>query len=403
MRIAFLTTTSLESPYSLGRCFPFARQLAALGHDVHIVALHHDLNSTVVRQFQMEQVWIHYVGQMHVRKAGNTTMYFGPFRLLWTILMGMWGLTLQAIRLHADVYQIGKPHPQNSFAGLVAARLFHRRLLLLDYDDLEVAINQTSNRWQQRVLAWLENTIPRWVDGVTVHSQFLKNRLLTIGVPEARLLHLPSCVDTTRFQPAAEANLAAWRERLALGNSRTLCYVGTLALASHPVDLLLYALATLVEQVDNLVLCLVGGGADLPALQKLASQLGIADACRFVGRVPPEEIPSLLRLAEISVDPVLDDLVAQARWPLKIVESIAAGVPVVTGDVGDRRIMLGDGKAGLLVEPGNAMALAQALAEILLNPALSAQLKAGCSAQAQCYDVVAWTACLLRFYQALPR
>ena len=42
MRIVFLLTTSLESPYAGGRCWPFARELARRGHDVHLVALHHD-------------------------------------------------------------------------------------------------------------------------------------------------------------------------------------------------------------------------------------------------------------------------------------------------------------------------------------------------------------------------
>lgn len=398
MRIAFLTTTSLESPYGLGRCFPFARQLATRGHDVHIVALHHDFAATVLRQFQTEGVWVHYVGQMHARKVGDTTVYFGPLRLLWVILAGMWGLTVQAIRLQADVYQIGKPHPQNSFAGLVASRLPRRRRVFLDYDDLEAEINRTSNRWQRSTLAWLESTIPRWVDGVTVHAQFLDDRLVALGVPKTRILRLPSCVDPARFHAVTEAALELWRKRLALDGQRVICYVGTLSLGNHPVDLLLHAFARLINGWDNLVLLIVGGGADLVALQQLAAQLKITNQTRFVGRVTPAVVPTLFRLAEISVDPVEANDVARARWPLKIIESLASGVPVVTGDVGDRRVLLGNGSAGLLVEPGNAAALATALAEILRNSALHAQLKAGCRVQLQQYDVTQLTERLLQFY-----
>jgi glycosyltransferase involved in cell wall biosynthesis len=51
-----------------------------------------------------------------------------------------------------------------------------------------------------------------------------------------------------------------------------------------------------------------------------------------------------------------------------VVESIVAGVPVVTGDVGDRREMLEDGALGCVVQPGDAPALADALIQLLQEP-----------------------------------
>jgi phosphatidylinositol alpha-1,6-mannosyltransferase len=44
---------------------------------------------------------------------------------------------------------------------------------------------------------------------------------------------------------------------------------------------------------------------------------------------------------------------------------MAAGTPVVTGDAGDRRLMLGDGQAGVLVLPGSAPALAEGIVRVL--------------------------------------
>ncbi len=68
---------------------------------------------------------------------------------------------------------------------------------------------------------------------------------------------------------------------------------------------------------------------------------------------------------EVSVEPVYDDLAARARSPLKILESLAVGTPVVAGDVGDRREMLYDGQAGLLVKPGDSDALATGILALL--------------------------------------
>ncbi len=401
MRIAFLLTSSLTSPYGLGRCFPLARQIASAGHEVHIVTLHHNLGPTVPRHFQQEGVWVHYAGQMHVRKVADTTLYFGAPRLLQVTLAGTAGLLRQALKLDADVYHIGKPHPQNSCAGWLAARLLRSRPLFLDCDDLEAAINHFGGIWQKRGVAWLEDRVPHWVDGVTVHSRFLESRLQTLGILPGRILRLPTGIDSQRFQPPSSASVARWRAALELGNNRAVTYIGTMALANHPVDLLLAAFARLSRRVQDVLLLMVGGGSDLATVQDRAIQLGIADRCRFTGRVSAEDIPVLLSLTYVSVDPVHDDLIARARWPLKIVESLATGVPVVTGDVGDRREMLGEGTAGLLVSPGNAAALASGLEAILTDPHLRQRLAKGCLAQATRYNLADLATSLLTFYQRL--
>jgi len=104
----------------------------------------------------------------------------------------------------------------------------------------------------------------------------------------------------------------------------------------------------------------------------------------MTGAVSAEQVPLFFRLGHCSIDPVSDDEVARGRSPLKIVESMAVGVPVVTGDVGDRRIMLGD-RAGILVEPGSPTALAQGMLKILSEPQLQRQLSEGAHEQAQLY------------------
>jgi glycosyltransferase involved in cell wall biosynthesis len=78
-------------------------------------------------------------------------------------------------------------------------------------------------------------------------------------------------------------------------------------------------------------------------------------------------VAAYYRLGDCAVDPVRDDVHARARCPLKVLESMACGVPVVTGDVGDRRELLGEGRAGLLVRPGDAAALAAGLQTLLAD------------------------------------
>lgn len=382
MRIAFALTQSLESPSCLGRYLPMARRLAALGHDIHLVALHHDLASAGRSVTTDQGVTIHIVGQMHMRKVGDESRYFALPVLLWVVLIGTLGILRTLLRLRPEIIHLGKPHPQNSAAGWLAARLTGGTLLL-DYDDLEAESNHATGV-QAALLARLERTVPRLCRGVTVHSNFLLQQLLEYGVPSAHILQVPSSVDVPTFAYPDPERVAQWRAQLKSGAAPVVLYVGTLSLANHPVDLLLRAFALVLPRLPNAVLLLAGGGKDFGALKQLAAELGIAEATRFLGRVPPADIPALFALASCSVDPVHDDDVARARWPIKLIESLAAGVPVVTGNVGDRQDILG-ASAGLLTPPGDPAALAKAITSILSDAELQARLRAGCHARAQLY------------------
>jgi glycosyltransferase involved in cell wall biosynthesis len=133
------------------------------------------------------------------------------------------------------------------------------------------------------------------------------------------------------------------------------------------------------------VLLAVGGGEDYDRLSRQAAMLGLGQAVRFTGWIPAAEVPAYLALADVTVDPIRDDLVARARAPMKITESLAVGTPVVTGDVGDRREMLADGRAGVLVAPGDAQALAEGLARILDDPDLAGSMRQAALAHREQY------------------
>ncbi len=126
---------------------------------------------------------------------------------------------------------------------------------------------------------------------------------------------------------------------------------------------------TLVKHEPRMMLLMIGGGEDLMRLRERVVANRLAPFVRFTGHVGRPMLRALLGLAELTVDPVLDDAVARARSPLKILESLALGVPVVTGDTGDRRMLLADGEAGRLVRPGDPAALADGIAGLLADPA----------------------------------
>ena len=119
LRILFLLTQSLESPGGVGRFWPLAKALTQLGHEVTLVALHHDYASLSERRFRRDGVDVWYVAQMHVRKVGNAKLYFSPWQLLWVTFWATVRLTWAALRTPCEVVHVCKTQPMNGVAAWV--------------------------------------------------------------------------------------------------------------------------------------------------------------------------------------------------------------------------------------------------------------------------------------------
>ncbi len=101
-------------------------------------------------------------------------------------------------------------------------------------------------------------------------------------------------------------------------------------------------------------------------------ELGLSGAARFTGAVPPDQVPSLLSEMDVGVAPYPTR--RSYVSPLKVFEYLAAGLPVVASGADQIAELVGDGNAGVLVEPENPTALAGALQELASEPERRARL-----------------------------
>jgi glycosyltransferase involved in cell wall biosynthesis len=204
----------------------------------------------------------------------------------------------------------------------------------------------------------------------------MQQRVQGLGVPASRIVWVPNGVDRARFTGAIQTDRAEeWPGDKT--DQRRVLYLGSLELVSHPIELLLEAFRRVHALEPKASLLIVGGGADFDRLQALIETYEQTAYVRLAGRVPPEEAAAYYQAAHVTVDPVRDDVTAQARSPLKIVESLAVGTPVVTGDVGDRRWLLETHEAGLVVKTDQIAALADGLLAVLDNESLRQHLQKG--------------------------
>lgn len=373
MRILFLLTQDLESPSGLGRYWPLARELADLGYQVRIAALHSNYSELKQRNSMKSGVEIHYVAPMHVLKKGDQKRYYSFLGLLLVVIRATVMLSWAALRYPAEIVLIGKPHPMNGLAGLLS-KMLRGNALIVDCDDFEAGLGRFQGRWQRDVVAFFEKRIPRAGKKVTTHTHFNMDQLISWGIPQERIFYLPNGIDPQRFSEPDPALVKAEYERLGLAGKKIVAYIGSLSMPSHPVHLLLEAFQIIAAEDPDTCLLIVGGGDNLEDLQDLARRLEIAEQCRFVGRVPPESVPVYYSLAHVCSDPIYNDDAARGRSPLKLFEAWIMGVPFVSMSVGERPYLLGDPPAGILVSDSHPATLAAGLRQALFDETIRAEI-----------------------------
>jgi glycosyltransferase involved in cell wall biosynthesis len=350
MKFCFILTQDLESPSGLGRYYPWGKELNKLGYEVEIIALHgnfKDLNGKFIN-FQKD-FSVHYVSQMHVLKTGNTKKYFHSFKLLWIVILATIRLTYFSGKSNADIFIVGKPHPMNGIPSLFL-KIIKRKKIIVDCDDDETHSGNFGKSWQKLVIKFFERQIPRIADLVTTNTRFTKDRIIRDGIAKEKIFYLTNGVDPERFTNIDEKRLFTLRKEFDLEDKIVMAYIGSMSLANHAINLLIDAFEEILKENRDIVMLLVGGGEDFDYIQNLVNQKGIQPNTVITGKVPSDDVKYYYKLADITIDPVKDDIAAKARSPLKIFESWACGVPVVTLPIGDRKELIKNDKNGYLFD-----------------------------------------------------
>ncbi|MFF9809643.1 glycosyltransferase [Streptomyces coeruleorubidus] len=187
--------------------------------------------------------------------------------------------------------------------------------------------------------------------------------LTRMGVPPHKIGIVPCGVDPDRFSPKGPAApRGPYPHRLLqLGRlvPRKGAAVAVAALARLPGTELVVVGGPPADRLDD--------DPEVRRLRGIARDAGVADRVRFTGAVPSEEVPPLLRSADVVVCPA--DYEPFGIVPL---EAMACGVPVVASAVGGQLDTVADPGTGRLVPPRDPEALARAVAGLLADPAARA-------------------------------
>jgi glycosyltransferase involved in cell wall biosynthesis len=137
------------------------------------------------------------------------------------------------------------------------------------------------------------------------------------------------------------------------------------------IDVLVRAFQRLHDSDPALKLLIAGDGPLRGELTELASSSGIQSHIEFLGWKGREEVVRVLQGCEVFVLPSRFE-----TFGIAILEAWACGKPVVATTAGGIPEIVENGKNGILVEPDNPAALAQALASVLQDSALRSAIAA---------------------------
>ena len=298
-------------------------------------------------------------------------------RILYDTSVGLFaGLRGLAVD-NVDIVLAVSPPLQAGIAGCVLARLKRVPLLLDLHDlvpDLAIALGMLRNRWAIKMAQTIENRIYLRSDGILVISEEFASNLIRKGVGRSKICFLPLWVDSDLISPGDR--VGPFRRVNGIDEHQTIVlYTGNMGAKQN--------LENVLEAADRLQTCrdvlflFVGDGSEKKRLQEYAHNKALPNV-RFLPLLPPqpkELLPQMLAGADVLVlnqsAQVVDMVV-----PSKLFTYMAAGRPIVAAvnRSSQAAACIRNAGSGLVVDPGNPVALAEAISRLKEDREFAADL-----------------------------
>lgn len=374
MRVAIVGNFGLAGKQTMAvRALPIAEALVERGHAVQM-ALPIRCREDRDGPSELEGVRVRYADPgLGVDGLSNLWQLFQLFRYCWD-----W---------RPEALYCFKPI---AYSGAVLAIFWwlrrlrlYRGSIALDTDDWE-----GKGGWSDRfsIPGWLKGLIARhesWclrnADVVTVASRGLLE--LVESAAPARGIYLPNAISASSpgLLPPTGNNLHAIlapgqgdddrRQEALPGRDRVVVLLYT-RFVEFRVERVLDVLEQILAKRDDVILLVVGQGleGEDQELKQAAVARGLGENLCLAGWVPAPELPDYFAAADVAIYPLDDTLLNRSKCPMKILDLLAAGVPVVADRVGQACEYVIAGHTGLLVDPGSPQAMAGAVLSLLDDP-----------------------------------
>lgn len=247
-------------------------------------------------------------------------------------------------------------HAISPMGGAAAIMLGKRPLVVTIHDLIPFHVTDYDYSWKYSYVRFCTKLCLAKAAAIVVPYQVTRDELVSRLKGDAAKIHVVSYgVDHSTYRPRPELRRSA----------EQVLYIGEVS-RSKGVDVLIRAFGKVKARVPGAEL-VIGGktNKDQPLLEELSRSLGVSDVT-FKGFIPEDELSAYYSSTTVMVFP------SRYGFGLSVLEAMACGTPVVVAAALDAPEFVAD--AGILVEPGDADALADALVRVLTDSTLQQRL-----------------------------
>lgn len=225
----------------------------------------------------------------------------------------------------------------------------------------------------------LLNKILEQASGIITNSEFTKNELLKLAVPENKITVIYPCPHTKGFgvgaRPSEVPGIAPEKvleikNRLGLADKKIILTVSRL-MERKGHDKVIEAMPKILARVPNAIYVIVGGGPEKEKLQSLSSKLQVENNILFTGEISEEKKTAFYQLCDVFVMTPRQIGADVEGFGTVYLEANQFSKPVVAGRSGGVAEAVVDGVTGLIVDPENINQIAEAAIKILTDKNLA--------------------------------
>ncbi len=328
-----------------------SRELAALGHDVTVIAPR--------------------IGDMDKEDASEPVhvVRFRGYGLGWLRFFPLYIAARGYLRKADVILSINVAY--GGVIGLLSRKPY--LTFAYAYEFLKFRDTPLAQRLLRRVYA------NAW--RIVAISQYTRDQLTAFGAPRERIeIVYPGATLPPPVEASAVHDI---RRRQVLGDGPVILSVGRLIERKNQIALV-EAMPTILERHPDAMLVLAGRGPTLSRIARRAGELGIRDHVALPGKVDDAELAALYATAAVFALPCKDAGDGHVEgFGLVFVEAGAYGKPVVAGRGGGVEDAVIDGETGLLIDPDDPNAIAEASLKFLDDPEFAARVGAAGKARVE--------------------
>jgi glycosyltransferase involved in cell wall biosynthesis len=257
-------------------------------------------------------------------------------------------------------------NPHWTFAALptvIAAKLASKAVITTAY----------SAEYIPKLLHPINRLVTRHSQAVLSISQYTHQKVEEVQPPRRHYV-IPFGVNPEKIAPP-DFDIQRFRSEQGMSADEWLIFAVGRLVERKGYRFLIDAVAELVRGGKPARLLLAGRGPDADQLQAQIDAAGLANRAALLGFVSDETLKLFLRASDVLVMPSIADKTGDTEGlGVPLLEAMANGTPVIGSNIGGIVDIVRHGQTGLLVEPENAAAIAEAIEQLMSDSSLRRQL-----------------------------